>query len=113
MRVYEAAEAKGIQWVGEVGINQIVQEANRGGFWKYAGIACEVGGYAGTIAVTGRLTQIKERVVVFMPIGATACSVGRMIYNREHVRVVVPRELLPPLTTVPAHTVVTFVIYGR
>lgn len=115
MSVYEAAEKseQRIQWVADVGLNQIVQQWNKHGPWYYAGIMCEVGGYAGAVAVTGKLTEIKERLVVFMPIGATACSVGRMVYTREHPKLEVPRDLLQPLFTVPAHTRVNYAIWGR
>lgn len=114
LSVYDAAHAAGISWLADVGVNEWVKQLKgRWGFWRIAGIACEVGGYGGSVIITGKLADIKERLAAIFPAAAAGCSIGRMIYNREHVDVSIPRDLLPPLITIPAHTRQDFAIYGR
>ena len=111
---YEHAESKGIQWLGNVSLQQHIDKLNGGwGFWRIAGIACEVGGATAGIAVAGDLAKIKERVIVIAPVAAGGCALGRALYNREHKTYEVPRDLLPPLFSVPPHSRVSYSIFGR
>lgn len=91
-----------IPWVANVGIQQAVDAANKRGFFYYSGLVCEIGGALGSISLTGKLADIKEKAAVFFPVGAGLCAIGRAVWNREHPKIDAPSDLIPGIIYVPA-----------